>query len=220
MKNWNWSFLFKTSLIIVLISVSWFYVRKYLEHHHRTVISHDKKFVWFWNSKVGGNSIREVLRKNDTSATRDIYLSYKLHPDYFKFAFVRNPWDRAVSCYQDKVVKERYKPFKECYGKDFDYFVDFLDRQNLKIADRHIKLQTSAIPVAEMDFIGRLENFDKDFACVLERLNIENTECPHKNASKHKHYSAYYTPRTQEIIARKYKADIDYFGYTFETVNP
>lgn len=219
MKNWNWLFLLKNLFICFLISISLYYLIKHLKHHHRTVISHDKKFVWFWNSKVGGTTIRDILEKNDPNAARDSYLRYKLYPDYFKFCFVRNPWDRVVSCYENKVVKRSYKPLKECYYKDFEYFVNFLDRQNLERADRHIKLQTSAIPLKEVDFIGRLENFDEDFSYVLKRLNFQNTDYEHKNPSSHKHYSTYYTPRTQEIIGRKYKADIEYFGYTFETIN-
>jgi hypothetical protein len=141
------------------------------------------------------------------------------YSNYFKFGFVRNPWARIVSCYFNKVVskEKRMSGFKECFGKDFDYFVDFINRTDLSTANRHIKLQTKLLPLTHIDFIGRLENFDKDMGHIGKVLGLRIVKVSKQNKTKHLHYSQYYTERTKRIIAEKYKEDIEAFGYTFET---
>jgi hypothetical protein len=185
-------------------------------------ISKKHKFVWFRVAKVGSSTIRSVFRKNHVKMpiySEDFSFNPEKYKDYFKFAFVRNPWARIVSCYCQKVENKtsNWKHYYgECFDKGFDYFVDFVAKKDLTTADRHIRLQTSLIPVNEVDFIGRLENFEEDFKYVLKVLKLDNRKIPKKNSSNHAHYSRYYNERTKEIIAQKYKADIEAFGYQFE----
>lgn len=185
-------------------------------------INNKQKFVWFRVAKVASTTVKRVFMKHDIAMPIKS-LEFKFNPsdyqNYFKFAFVRNPWSRVVSCYAQKV--ENKNPdwafyYSECFDKGFEYFVDFIDRKNLTKADRHIRLQTSLIPVTEVDFIGRLENFDEDFLYVLKKLGVKDAHIPQKNPSNHLHYSQYYNDRTKEIIAQKYAKDIEVFGYEFE----
>lgn len=180
--------------------------------------SHQEKFVWFRVAKVGTRTIINILR-NHTQLSVDGYnVPFKpvLYRPYFKFVFVRNPWDRVVSTYCNKVLTRKHKPFQSCFGKSFAHFVNFLDGLDLSRADAHIRLQTTLFPKNNVDFIGRFENFEDDLRHVLSVLGLDDVEIPHANASTHDHYSLYYTERTRKIIARKYKSDIDAFGYTFE----
>lgn len=186
-------------------------------------INDKHKFVWFRVAKAGTSTTKVVLRENDRDMpimADHFHFDPKQYENYFKFAFVRNPWSRVVSCYCQKVENKNPKfarYYGECFDKGFDYFVDFIDRKNLMKADRHIRLQTSLMPVDEMDFIGRLENFDNDFQYVLNVLGAREKEIPKKNPSTHAHYSHYYNEKTKTIIARKYKDDIETFGYKFES---
>lgn len=181
--------------------------------------SDDNNFVWFRVAKVGTRTIYQILRENNVpysiKGVRIPFLPAE-HQKQFKFAFVRNPWARVVSCYHDKVVNEALRTMKKCYGKDFDFFVDFIAKKDLTRCDVHIKLQTSLFPIHEVDFIGRMENFEEDLQYVLKQIGIDCPRIPHKNVSRHKHYSHYYTERTKAIIAQKYRADIEAFGYEFE----
>jgi Sulfotransferase family len=72
-------------------------------------------------------------------APRAAFVHYcpRLYADYFKCAFVRNPWDRLVSCWMDRVVvkKGRIFNFSESPHADmhrFENFVDFVSGVNVK----------------------------------------------------------------------------------------
>lgn len=188
------------------------------------IVGIDKKhkFIWFRVAKVGSTTIKTIFNKNHLHVnftTIPFTKSLGQYHDYFKFAFVRNPWDRVVSCYCQKV--ENKNPswkfyYGECFDKGFDYFVDFINRKDLITADRHIRLQTSLIPLDNIDFIGRLENFEDDLQHVLSVIGLSVRDIPKKNPSNHLHYSRYYNERTKEIIRQKYQADVEAFGYEFE----
>jgi hypothetical protein len=137
----------------------------------------------------------------------------------FTFGFVRNPWDRAVSSWKFG-----------SHGKDWNLnFVDFCrNLKNLKINPKNGKAKNALLfHICEQhpflicenknlkaDFIGRFENLQEDFNIICNKIGIQQ-QLPHKNKNKHKHYSEYYDDETRELVAEKYKKDIEYFGYKF-----
>lgn len=190
-----------------------------LEAQKYFITSSDKhKFVWFRVAKTGTRTTYHILLdhvKDLDHNVKGVKFNAKKHKNYFKFSFVRNPWARVVSCYFNKA--QNHDAYQECWGKDFDYFVDFIDRQDLHTSDRHIRLQTELIPVNKLDFIGRLENFANDLKFAMDKIGVKDYVLEHRNSTDHKHYSTYYTERTKKIIARKYRKDIETFNYKFET---
>lgn len=190
---------------------------------YNATVSDERLFVWFRVAKVATRSITEILVERQVPVRPETKLLFKpkQFKYYFKFAFVRNPWDRLVSCYFNKVLTKNHRAFRECYGKDFDYFVDFVSKKDLESADRHIQFQTSLIPLGFVDFIGRMENFEADLRIVLEKIGIDPLiEIPKKNQTSRLHYSYYYTEKTKKIVEEIYKRDINYFGYSFEVAPP
>lgn len=207
------------SLLLLLSSPSSLEgVQRHTPQRYNVYQSDEKKFIWFRVFKVASGSIKNVLQAEvpDLVQSRPKKLPEN-YTDFFKFTFVRNPWDRVLSCYFHKVVTKKASDFEECFDKDFDYFVDFIDRLDVATTNSHIKLQTRLIPVQQLDFIGKLENFENDLKHVCNVIGIKCREIPHKHKTEHAHYSTYYTPRTRQIIAEKYREDIEAFGFTFET---
>ena len=141
--------------------------------------------------------------------------------NYFKFCFIRNPWDRFVSCYHY---------FKK-YGRDgkgdvkmgaivnrYDSFKDFTlgldDIPESMMIYNHFDSQYKWFD-NRLDFIGRFEHIQEDFDVVCERVGIPQVKLPHRNKSKHTHYTDYYDDETREIVAKRYSIDIEAFNYKF-----
>jgi hypothetical protein len=132
---------------------------------------------------------------------------YPESKNYFKFSFVRNPWDRMLSFYLFKKTNRAFiKIADDLSLKDF-----------ILTSAGKIKFnQYSYIDgFDENSFIGRFENLQEDFNIVCDKIGIPQRKLPHINKTQHKHYTEYYDDETLEIFAEKYAKDIEYFGYKF-----
>ena len=132
---------------------------------------------------------------------------------FFKFSFVRNPWDKIISecfCPHIQLIFKNCKNIKDkiktaCHWGTKGGYAG------------HCRKQTDFINHAgiELDFMGRFENLQQDYKHVCNVLDMPGVALPHKFKTKHKHYTEYYDDETREIVAEKYKKDIGFFGYEF-----
>jgi len=143
-----------------------------------------------------------------------------IYNDFYKFAFVRNPWDWQVSMYYF-ILKEtghvKYELVKSMSG--FAEYLEWVVETENPYAKGATKFQKDTITDDEgkiiVDFIGRYENLNHDFHYVCQSLNLE-ASLPIINKTIHRDYRSYYNPKTQKIVAEHFKADIELFGYTFD----
>ncbi|MEX0921056.1 MAG: sulfotransferase family protein [Candidatus Pacearchaeota archaeon] len=187
------------------------------------------RVVFFFISKNGNTSLKKVFYKIFFGKdSKDVHYEFprsRKNPDiksYFKFAFVRNPYDRIVSCYEDKVKRKFWKEFRELGIKQEDSFKDFVKKIS-KIpeekADRHFVSQSYLLTNKKgnliPDFIGRFENLEGDYKKVCQKLGIKNPpKLPQKNKGKRdKDYRKYYDKETQKLVEERYKKDFELFGY-------
>ena len=133
---------------------------------------------------------------------------------YFKFGFVRNPWDRVVSLF------ERTEALQLREEMSFEQFVDWIEYSSatcVHSSPHRYQLDWFVDANGNLlaDFIGRFEHLDEDWAFVAQKLGVSET-LPHQRANpRTRHYTDYYTPRTRDIIANKFKIDIERFDYEF-----
>lgn len=161
-------------------------------------------------------TFRKIKRHNYghiTAKELKAALPPRVFDKFYKFTFVRNPWDRLVSLYH-YVLQTPHHPNIELFKSfgSFDKYVEYHAGEN-----RQLQKDFAVGDSGEMlvDFIGHYETLHKDFATVCRRLGIEN-RLPHRNRSVHKDYREYYTPETKALVAELYREDIEFFGYDFE----
>lgn len=150
-------------------------------------------------------------------------ISPKVWNEYYKFAFVRNPWDRAVSEFAWRVSRQKTKFFAT-----FEEFVNLLKTLTLSpkppVGDYEKDLWLHTIPQYEfisnessviINDVFRFEELNNNIKTLSERIGI-NLNINTYNRSNHDHYQDYYTPTTKNTIEILYQKDIEAFGYTFE----
>jgi hypothetical protein len=132
---------------------------------------------------------------------------------YYKFSVERNPWDKMVSMYWWR--KYQYK-----IEDDFPSFcrkaIESPDNIYTCPSDYHFYTIDSELCV---DKVIQFETLLDDFSSVCEHLNLgEVTSLPRAKAkirSEKKHYSEYYDDELRQLVAERFRKEIDLFGYEF-----
>ncbi len=147
-------------------------------------------------------------------------ISREVWENYFKFAFVRNPFDRLVSEFfwqknrrQSRAKNLDFKKFLlEIVApaverkKPEHLFDDHYRPQNQFLVDRSNRLL--------INFLGRFENFQADFEKIRQRLGL-TAKLPRLNQTNHQDYRRYYNQETREIVNQLYRSDLKLLNYSF-----
>ena len=167
------------------------------------MVSRRYRFVWLCVPKAASRSLiaalsaadpdAEVLRKTTLAEIRERRPETR---GYFTFAFVRHPFDRALSLYTEsrhfrerfdgshrRIKGERQRFLESAFPgfAEVDTFDDFCDWLNSpyaadEFADVHFLSQRPQIATAAdgglPDFVGAAERLDNDFRAVCERLGM------------------------------------------------
>ena len=183
------------------------------------MINNKHKFIFVHVPKCAGTTIRASLPPGRWSPHLDIMqikekVNVHVFDNYFKFGFVRNPWSRAVSLYHRRQgVQMRHRMSFTEFIKWHKYATDTCIHPTQK--KYQLDFFTDSMGELLVDFIGKFENLQEDFNIICDKIGIPQQQLPHKNKSKHKHYTEYYDEETKQIVAEKYRKDIEYFGYKF-----
>lgn len=165
-----------------------------------------------------------------TISKYSIIFSQSEFKNYFKFTFVRNPWDRLVSAYhflREGGIRKYDQEWSDNllnFYPNFDTFLkEWVNRVDVS-SGLHFKPQYEFICDKDhqimVDFVGYFENLEDDFNYVKNKLGINSTLASlNKTASRKKDYRSYYTDDTAKLVADVYRDDIRIFGYDFDNSN-
>jgi hypothetical protein len=195
------------------------------------IISDSHKFVFIHIPKNAGTSIQSALEpfadgqsvasRETTHETLSALLARQpALRAHFKFAFVRNPWERLVSFffYARGRLRPTFPQFQEMEG--LETMLRMIDRDVGWLCQMHaVRPQCDYVCDARgarlTTFLGRYERLDRDFATACSQIGIE-AALSRQNVSRHGHYATYYSDWGRGFVADRYGADVRAFDYRFE----
>ncbi len=172
------------------------------------------------------NRFKNPNQKNYENRVHGVYMYYKTSPQlnakmgmtpqkwdsYYKFTFIRNPYDRMVSGWNHmkKSSKiplpfDRYVTMKSMVS-DMEYIHTFMNQA------QHIWNERRQLVV---NFIGHFERLEEDLDKVLTHLGIYyRIHNPYQriNSHAHLHYSAYFNQGALDVVNGLIAEDLKYFG--------
>jgi hypothetical protein len=204
------------------------------------IISHRHKFIFFAVPKTATHTIREALRAHldpedweqqvlygkqalpipamarighGHISVHEIspHLDATVWADYFKFAFVRNPFDRFVStCFFLNRADPNFSSTAIAFMKDRIKRERF--QQRVLVRPQYMQLCNPLKEIA-LNFVGRYEDLQQSYDTICETIGIPSTELGRKNTSSHNEFSDYYDEELRELVAAFYADDLRIFDY-------
>jgi len=207
------------------------------------IISHKHRFIFFAVPKTATHAVRQALRTHlaagdweqqtlfgeqylpipELAAMKHGHISarqLKHHlpqgtwDSYFKFGFVRNPFDRFVSaCF---FLNRGVQDFQSSAGSFMKQAVRrprFQQRALGRPQAHYLCDHTGEIAV---DYVGRYESLQASFDHICKEIGISSSNLSRKNASEHDSYAKYYDKELRDLVADFYRDDLRLFAYEWE----
>lgn len=193
------------------------------------------KTVFVHIPKTGGSTVSTILRrpnflsltKHDPSPAIDKHSPLSTHlehlgpeaADYFKFSFVRNPWDRLVSAYHYIVARRTELELVKNHDTFESFLSSFVNEPSQYLDMLYFRPQSSFLVDSNgempLDFLGRFETFEKDLRVVLRNIGSRRLFFKHRKKSKRRDYREYYSKESGKAVGEVYIRDIENFEYDF-----
>jgi sulfotransferase famil protein len=206
------------------------------------IISFLHKYIFIAVPKTGTHAVRQALREQmgpddweqvglfvtktfpvpELAAIRHGHLTLNqvrphLRPEefdgFYKFGFVRNPFDRFVSFCSFMTRKEG--SFDRNPQGVMHHFL-FVDppRGRIHYQPQHIFFEDAQGRMIA-DQVGRVEEMQESFDEACRKIGIRSRRLETVNASRRGNYRDYYTPTLKDAVAKLYARDLELFGYEF-----
>lgn len=210
------------------------------------LISEKNNFIFFHLYKCGGMSLRKFVEHNvkgcielqgGHSCPKDMMIEYqdKLNEDkfkeFFKFTFIRNPFDFMVSTYFYGKIYTNHFMHDDIinHNMDMQKFIPYYFEVRQQHQDEKIRpLGSNKVVTFKdwllddsgneiVDFVGKIENYDLDMKIISEKIGIESYRVPvvNVNPNRSKNYREYYNETSRKMIEKHFDWELDKYKYTF-----
>jgi hypothetical protein len=205
------------------------------------IVSFARKFVFAAIPKTGTHAVRQALREHlgpedieqvglferkefpipELAALEHGHISLQqlrphLSPEqfgsFFKFAFVRNPFDRFVS-YCSFMTRAK-GGFQANPKAVMAYFLQNPPSDHVLFWPQH-RFITDEDGTLLTDYVGRVEEMQQSYDAITRRIGIPTATLARVNSSTRRDYREYYGPRLVDAVARLYARDLELFDYAF-----
>ena len=195
------------------------------------IVSRGQRVLFVHVHRTGGSSISTLLRQRLPGAatlggqhaplTEGSRLLGEDLRNYFKFAFVRNPWERILSWWM--VLKQAH----QAPGSAGSRVPESLEAYVLMCHEAMTRGGPLPFPAEQMallsepsgpvlvDDLGRYERYEEDVRRIFRRLDITLEELPRAAATNHDPYQTYYTANARRLVCELYPRDTRELGYDF-----
>ena len=198
---------------------------------------HELKCIFFHVPKAAGTSLRKSIYGSKSfhiPAVRYKSIDAIKFDQYFKFCFVRNPYDRLLSAYEYLKIRchsdmsfpdHRWAASNLTVYRDFEEFVLSLNESSVRNRIKsyiHFRDQLDWICDSNRertilaDFIGRYETISEDYERLQEKLKLQKTLPAERKNPNRKDYRKSYSTKMVDIASDIYAKDIYRLGYSFE----
>ena len=150
---------------------------------------------------------------------RQGYVSRKFDESAYKFSFVRNPYDRAVSLFhylKKRGIVPADESFLEFCRKLRDEGCEPIGLYNV-LGRSQCNPQVRWLENIKMDFVGRFESIAEDSEKVFRHLGLKDVHLPVINKTAHASYKECYCPESKEIVEKFYAEDFRSLGYEYDS---
>jgi hypothetical protein len=131
---------------------------------------------------------------------------------FFKFAFVRNPFDRFISyC---AFMTRAHGQFERNPQGVMRHFIATPPRQHVLFQPQHTFVTDEADALLSDD-VGRVETMQQSYDEICRRIGIPTAALEKVNPSKRLDYRKYYDQELIDGVAKLYARDLQLFGYEF-----
>lgn len=176
-------------------------------------------------TSIVGSFVDEEINDRPTYARENYQIIGKIpqNKTVFKFTYVRNPFERLVSCYVNKIeesIDGNYFAYNNYFMgildkiSGFEEFVKCITKIPERWADRHFKSMYTYIYDGGkrlVDYIGKVEELPDSYRKLQDKYNL--SELKYENVSGKKDWKTYYTKETAKLVYKYYEKDIVTFGY-------
>ena len=194
------------------------------------IISESHQFIFLAIPKTGTSSIEKALgryaspltqnfRKHATCARVKRELPPELWQGAFKFAFVRNPYDRMQSWYFYRQRPELADPAHPRHNRytgniSFEEFIDSFTEHSWMLNQVAWVAPASLGGEKQLGFVGRFESLESDYRTVCEHIGVPWKPLPVVRSSRNEtHMTELWTPHTRRVVNEHFRKDFEYFGY-------
>jgi hypothetical protein len=156
------------------------------------------------------------LHTHASASQARMVLGRKIFDSYYKFSVERNPWERQLSLYTQRIHKEEKHKTVENFDTDMrDWF--WRARYYTRLKNWPIYAIGDQVVA---DHVIQYHDLETGLRHVFDQIGIESTiELPRFRTSpsgERAPYARYYSAATRDLVANWYEREIKAFGYSFE----